>query len=106
MDTTGSSRSFTIVTADVALPSKDSRFMAKQPYRAAVKATRALFKATDAKKRKQIRFTITETTRGSSGKSFTYIGTCTKLDTPQVIERGGKTITIEHTYSVKSCATH
>lgn len=97
-------RSFTIVSAEVAQPA-NSRYISKTPYRAAGKATRILFRNAP-KGKHQIRFTLEETTRGSAGKRYTYIGAREELKEPQQIARGDRTITINYVYSVKACGEH
>lgn len=97
-----SKRFFTVESSDVKLPEGyDGRFEAKVPRNAGIKATRQLFRL--APKKKAIRFVLRETTQGSEKKEFHYIGMKNKLDTPRVIERGGKSITITTEYTVKAC---
>jgi hypothetical protein len=96
-------RFFTIESAEVKLPEDyHGRFEAKAPLAAGSKAARQLFRFVDGKK-KAIRFVLRETTQGSSGKEFHYVGMRTKLNPPRIIERGGKQITIQFEYSVKAC---
>lgn len=92
-------RTFTIDSSEVGVVG--GRFSSKTPGSAAAKAGRKLF-AEDTKK-KAIRFTLRETTLGSAKKSYTYIATKEKLDSPRTIERGEVKLTITHVYRIKSC---
>lgn len=94
-------RFFTVEKSEI--DKTGGRYSSSGPYNAAAKAARALFKEAPAKK-SEIRFTLRETTQGSQGKSYTYIGVKTKLAHPKVIVRGDKEIKIKHEYSVKSCS--
>lgn len=96
-----SERFFTVESSET--HKTGGRYSGSTPSSAAVKAARVLFREHGGKK-KEIRFTIRETTQGSEGKSFTYIGEKTKLRKPRVIIRGDTEIKIKHVYSVKSCS--
>lgn len=93
-------RFFTVDASEVGVTG--GRYKAKSPYNAAVKAARILFREQKGSKTK-IRFTLRETTREGSGKSFEYIGIKAALSEPKVVVRGDSQITIKHSYSVKSC---
>lgn len=93
-------RTFTVEKAAVK-DGEGGRFTGKIPSQAARKAGRALLKL--APKKKQVRFTLRETTQGSEKKEYTYIATKTKLDEPKVIKRGDVEITVTHEYLVKAC---
>jgi hypothetical protein len=99
-------RFFTIDNSEIAL-SGNSRYESKTPGAAAAKAARRLFKESASKKstkmKDEIRFTLRETTQGSSGKLFRYIGIKRKLDEPKVVSIAGTNVTYTHTYHVKSC---
>lgn len=98
-----STRFFTIESAEISLPEGYSgRFEAKVPRNAGIKAARQLFRVAPPKK-KAIRFVLRETTQGSNGREFHYIGMKTVLKDPLVIERNGKQITIRYEYNVKAC---
>lgn len=94
-------RSFTVKTSDVGVTG--GRYVGKAPYNAAAKVARALFKSSKKGGKSTIRFTITETTRGSVGKEFTYIGMKQTLDEPLIVKRGDSEIKITHKYHVRSC---
>jgi len=96
-------RSFTIEKSEIG--SEGGRFVGKSPYTVAAKAARSLFKAAGAakKKKSEIRFTLRETTAGTGGKEFHYIGVKKSLHTPIKVQRGDTEITIKHAYHVKSC---
>lgn len=97
----GSNRSFTVTKCNVKCDnSEGGRYMGKIPSQAARKAGRALLKSS---KKKQLKFTIRETTQGSNQKEFTYTATKVKLDKPQVIVRGDSKITVTHEYLVRAC---
>lgn len=98
-----STRFFTIEKAEISLPEDYSgRFEAKIPRNAGIKATRQLFRLAPANKR-AIRFVLRETTQGSSGREYHYVGMKTVLKQPKLIERDGKQITIRFEYNVKTC---
>jgi hypothetical protein len=94
-----STRTFTIESSETNV--RGGRYTGKAPYNVALKAARALFR--DVSTKKQIRFSIRETTRGSTHNVYTYIGERTKLPEEKIIVRGSTEIKITHTYSVKSC---
>jgi|GEM_PF-3558258 len=98
-------RSFTVESATgISIPDDASmRYKSKTPSSAAKKATRRLFNLAGAKKVKQIRFILRETTAGSPGNTYKYIGMRTKYDTPIVVSLNGKDITYKYKYEVKSC---
>lgn len=97
-----SKRSFTIDHAEV--PTTDfsnSRFESREPRGAAMKAARRLFDIFP--KKKEIKFTIRETTQGSAGRKYTYYGLREKLEKPVVLQLGDREVTYEHKYKVRSC---
>lgn len=96
-------RSFTIVRSDVGIDG--GRYTGKAPYNVAAKVARSLFSAIKGHKNQphEIRFTIRETTEGSTKKEFTYIGMKKRLHKAIVVKRGDVEITIHHKYHVKSC---
>jgi hypothetical protein len=99
-----SERSFTIEKAEVGNPG--GRFIGSSPFAVAAKAARSLFndaKTDKEKKKKEIKFTIRETTMGSSGKEYHYIGMKKTYDSPIKVMRGDTEVTIKHVYHVKSC---
>jgi len=98
-----SDRSFTIHKCEVAMPSETSRYISKTPAGAAAKAARRIFASVKNTKKEQIRFTIRETTQGSAGKMYRYIGLREKFAEPKVINIGGKEVSITHNFKVKSC---
>lgn len=93
-------RFFTVEASEVGITG--GRYKAKSPYNAAAKAARILFREQKGTKTK-IRFTIRETTREGTGKTYEYIGVKSALSQPKVVVRGDSQITITHSYSVKSC---
>lgn len=93
-------RSFTVEKTAIK-DGEGGRFIGKIPSQAARKAGRSLLKMSP--KKKQVRFTLRETTQGSEKKEYTYIATKTKLDKPKVIKRGDIEITVKHEYLVKAC---
>ena len=97
----GSNRSFTVLKCSVKCDAADGgRYMGKIPSQAARKAGRALLKSS---KKRQLKFTLRETTQGSAHKEFTYTATKVKLDKPQTIVRGDSKITVTHQYLVRAC---
>ena len=98
-------RSFTIESATgITIPDDASmRYKSKSPIAAAKKATRRLFKLAKGKKVKQIRFILRETTSGSGGSTYKYIGMRTEYDTPVVVSLNGKEVSYKYKYEVKSC---
>ena len=51
----------------------------------------------------EVRFTLRETTRGSGGKLYRYIGVKEKLAKPKVVSINGTDIVYTHKYHAKSC---
>lgn len=111
-------RSFTIQRTEVKLPEDGTfRYESVSPYAAAAKAARRIFREAENQKlkKKEIRFTLRETTLGSQQKEFTYVATKQKLDTPKPlmvkgvqvmrVTKDGKKepVVYEYSYSVKSC---
>jgi Non-histone chromosomal protein MC1 len=97
-----SERTFTIESSETNVTG--GRFSGKSPYVVALKAARKLFReSSSAATKKQIRFQLRETTRGSPHAVYTYIGEKTLLPEPKVVVRGDTEITITHTYNVKAC---
>lgn len=97
-----STRTFTIESSETNV--RGGRYTGKSPYTVALKAARALFRdASVGANKKQIRFSLRETTRGSTNNTYTYIGEREKLPEEKIIVRGDKQIRITHTYRVKSC---
>jgi hypothetical protein len=94
-------RFFTIVHSETG--KEGGRYGGASPAVAAKHAAKQLFAGTKNAK-KQVRFTIRETTRGSEKGEFTYIGTKTALETPKTIMRNNVEITVKHTIAVKSCS--
>ena len=93
-------RTFTISKVDIKnADATGGRYEGKAPYGVAKKVCRAMFKI--APKKKQIRFTIKETTRNSENKEFTYIGKKHKLDEPKIFKRGDTEIKVTHEYIIK-----
>ena len=90
-------RSFTVEKSDLNV--SGGRYMSQSAYAAASKAARILMRE---KKASRVKFTLRETTRGSKGKEYTYVGTKEKLSKPKVIKRGSTEIKISHIYKVKS----
>jgi hypothetical protein len=95
-------RSFTIEDSEVPVPGS-TRFISSSPSGAAAKAARRVFKEIKNAKKTEVRLTLRETTQGSAGKSFRYIGIKEKLDEPKVVAINGSSITYTHSYKVKSC---
>jgi len=96
-------RSFTIESAEVPLNNiLSSRFESKYPRGAAIKAAHRLLKMNPRKK--EIKFAIRETTQGSKGKEYHYIGFREKLDVPKKVERNGVTIEYKYQYNVRVCS--
>ena len=96
-------RSFTIEKSEVHLPDDaTSRYISKTPSGAASKAARRLFTLTKDNK-VEIRFTLRETTQGSNGKMYRYIGIRQKFDNPKVVSLGGKEVSYSQIVKVKSC---
>lgn len=96
-------RTFTIDHAEVTVKS-GGRFVSSGPWNAAKKAIKQIYQ--EGAKKKEIRFTIRETTRGSAGKEFSYIGARFKLDTPRVVNLGGNEITYVYDYEVRRCGPY
>jgi hypothetical protein len=98
------SRSFTVEKSEIGVTG--GRYIGTEPYRVARKVARAMFDAATSakKKKKEIRFTLRETTEGSKKKVYHYIGMKKSLDKPVVVKRGNTDVTIRHIYHVKSCA--
>lgn len=99
------SRSFTVDKSEIGVTG--GRYMGTEPYRVAKKVARILLSSmpvTGKKAKKEIRFTLRETTEGSAKKLYHYIGMKKSLDTPLVVKRGDRDITIRNTYHVKSCS--
>lgn len=101
-------RSFAIASAEIPLPADyQGRFESKAPRNAGLKAARRLFEiAAEARKfvnKEEIRFSIRETTAGSKGREFHYIGVKHKLEEPKQIKRGDVTIIVSHEYNVRVC---
>jgi len=95
-------RSFTIENSEVPVPGS-TRFLSSSPGGAAAKAARRVFNEVKSAKKSEVRFTLRETTQGSAGKSFRYIGVKEKLNEPKVVSINGSSITYTHSYKVKSC---
>ena len=95
-------RSFTIDNCEAKI-SGQTRFISKTPSAAAAKAARRIFKEVTNPKKDEIRFTLRETTQGSAGKLYRYIGIKRKLAEPKVVSIAGTNVTYTHTYHVKSC---
>lgn len=93
-------RTFTVSDSEIDV--KGGRYTGKSPYAVAAKAARVLFKQAKATKR-EIRFTLKETTRDSSEKTFRYIGVKEQLNKPIVVTLGNSEVSINHKYHVKSC---
>lgn len=98
-----SDRSFTIIKCEVEIPSDNPRYVSKTPGSAAAKAARRIFASIKNKTKHEVRFTLKETTQGSSGKLFRYIGLKEKLSEPKVTVIAGKEIVRTHVFKVKSC---
>ena len=94
-------RSFAIEKSEVSI-STESRFISRTPYAAAAKAARRIFEVAPAKKQ-EVRFVLRETTQGSTGKAFKYIGIKEKLSKPRVVSIAGNDVVYNHKYTVKSC---
>lgn len=94
------SRSFKVVKCNAKCDFEGGRYMGKIPSQAARKAGRALLKMS---KKRQVKFTLRESTQGSEHKEFTYTATKVKLDKPQTIVRGDSKITVTHQYLVRAC---
>uniref|UniRef100_A0A6C0CR45 Uncharacterized protein n=1 Tax=viral metagenome TaxID=1070528 RepID=A0A6C0CR45_9ZZZZ len=98
---TESNRSFTVSKCTAKCDKAEGgRYKGKIPSQAARKAGRALLKSC---KKRQLKFTLRETTQGSAHKEFTYSAIKVKLDKPQIIKRGNSTITVTHEYLVHAC---
>lgn len=95
-------RSFTVDNCEVKI-SGSTRFLSKTPSSAAAKAARRIFKEVSNPKKEEVRFTLRETTQGSTGKLYRYIGIKKKLEQPKVVSIAGTNVTYTHTYHVKSC---
>lgn len=98
-----SQRSFTIEKCEVSTSSDSSRYISKTPGGAAAKAARRIFAGIKNVKKTEVRFTIRETTQGSTGKMYRYIGIREKLDKPKIVVIAGKEVPIKHKFTVKSC---
>lgn len=96
-------RSFTIVDCEVKSPSDNPRYVSKTPGGAAAKAARRIFATIKNKSKNQVRFTLKETTQGSAGNQYRYIGMKEKLAEPKVTVLAGKEIIRTHVFKVKSC---
>lgn len=100
-----SKRTFTLVSSDVPFP-KDAktRYKSNDPGNAAKKAGKRVFNETKTKK-KQIRITLRDTTRGGTlhNTLYTYVVSKVKLEKPVVLNLKGKEITYEYEYNVKAC---
>lgn len=97
-------RSFAVESAEIKLPADyQGRFESRTPRNAALKAARRLFKM--APKKKEIRFVLRETTLGSKGREFHYVGIKRKLAEPKTIDFAGSesTVTVTHEYNVRVC---
>lgn len=95
-------RSFTIEQSEIKMPEASSRYIGRSPIAAAAKAARRIFANTSVNKR-EVRFNLRETTQGSAGKTYRYIGVKEKLATPKVVTLNGNEVTYNHSYKVKSC---
>jgi len=95
-------RSFTIEQSEVKMEESSSRYIARTPLAAASKAARRIFGNVSGNK-KEVRFTLRETTIDSKGKSYRYIALKQKLDKPKVVKLNGNEVTYNHSYKVKSC---
>ena len=94
-------RTFTIVKSEVDVTG--GKFVGKSPYNVAAKAARSIFKEAGKTRKREIRFSIQEVTRDSTGKVFNYIGVKESFDTPLIVKRGDTEVEIKHKYHVKSC---
>ncbi len=95
-------RSFTIEQSEIKMGESSSRYIARTPLAAAAKAARRIFANVTGKK-KEVRFTLRETTQDSKAKLYKYIALKEKLDTPKIVKLAGNDVTYNHTYKVKSC---
>jgi len=95
-------RSFTIEQSEIKLGDTSSRYIARTPLAAASKAARRIF-ANITGNKKEVRFTLRETTQDSKGKMYKYIALKQKLDKPKVVNLNGTEVTYNHSYKVKSC---
>jgi hypothetical protein len=98
-----SHRSFTVEKSEVAIPSESTRYISRTPAGAAAKAARRIFAGIKNANKTEVRFTIRETTQGSVGKMYRYIGIREKLDKPKIVVIAGKEVPIRHKFTVKSC---
>lgn len=96
------SRTFTVEKCPTDVSCEGGRFTGKYHSQAAKKVARSLFKQLPRKR--QISFTLRETTQDSDKKEKSYVATKVKLDKPVVVKRGDVTITVKYEYLVKACA--
>lgn len=99
----GDKRSFTIDHAEVSVK-EGGRFISTGPWNAAKKAIKQIYQ--EGAKKKEIRFTLRETTQGSAGKEYAYIGAKFKLETPKVLRLGSSEITYNYEYEVRRCGPY
>jgi len=96
-------RTFTIDHSEVSVK-EGGRFVSNSPWSAAKKAIKQIYK--EGAKKKEIRFTIRETTQGSEGKEFAYIGAKFDLKTPKVVRLGNTEVTYTTDYEVRRCGPY
>jgi hypothetical protein len=96
-------RSFTIDHAEVSVKN-GGRFISSGPWNAAKKAIKQIYQ--EGAKKKEIRFTLRETTQGSEGKEYAYIGARFKLDKPKVIKFGNTEVKYVYDYEVRRCGPY
>lgn len=96
-------RSFTVVHSEVKVH-ENSRYISTTPRGAALKATRQMYSAGATKK--EIKFTIRETTQNSKHAEFAYFGAKFELKKPKTVKFGSAEVTYTHEYEVRRCGPH
>lgn len=87
------------------LPKNGGRFSGVMPMQAAKKAFTQIAKAyqkASGNEESEFSFSISETTRGSARKTFSYTGSRVRLETPQVIKKQGTEFEIRFHNEVKA----
>ncbi len=100
-------RSFTVVSVTLKGKSKGSshlggRFLSSSASGAARKAATQVCRNSRVKGQCEVKVTLKETTRGSSGKEYKYSVKRVKLRTPQVVVRDDVEVVYKYTTRVKA----
>jgi hypothetical protein len=93
-------RSFTVEDSEVKVTA-NTRYKSTTPRGAALKAVRHMYD--NGATKKEIKFTIRETTQGSDKKEYSYYGAKFDLKTPKEVKIGNTTVTYNHVYEVRRC---